>query len=76
LHPSKNRVRVVISVFGILDPIEPSNLASFLALSGTNFHAGLNKLGFVLQFLLFCAAPPALFTLSSLEGFTLSSAEG
>jgi hypothetical protein len=28
-------------------------MASFLALSGTNFHAGLNKLGFVLQFLLF-----------------------
>jgi hypothetical protein len=51
-------------------------LGSFLALFLGNFHAGLNKLGFVLQFLLFCAAPPALFTLSSVEGFTLSLPKG
>jgi hypothetical protein len=50
--------------FGFPDPHRALQMGSFLALSGTNFHAGLNKLGFVLQkhffsqpILLWCRRP-------------------
>jgi hypothetical protein len=54
--PARKRDHVVSPVANSASrtPKLPLNLGSFLALFLGNFHAGLNKLGFVLQFLLFC----------------------